>query len=377
MTVEASGLKVGAPFDIQKLVPNKKPADSTIVAFMPSLTYDCEYASMLTQSFYFYFDRQMAFEKSAKKPQVRIILVVRDSRNEAKSAQNIIGDMNVVYDEKGEMFSHFGIEDPYGKNANSTVVLLDSNEKIVHIDAGYRAQGERLKPLENKLKEITGVEMMVSAPPVQKSLKVGDTAPNFLVEGGQTLKDLRGRVVLISFYPAAFSGSFPRPYDAGPVEPLKPLKPKLDETLSAPVKFTGVPAGFSVSEGPGSIIGPPHSRPGILPDNFPISCSFQIDALDLKGTNEIKTARRILVSSSTRPLLEQWRNALRTESIVYANDPDYWISGQYASYNPAGYNNRVSVIVDQKGKIAYVDESFDAADEAVIERKINELLKKK
>jgi peroxiredoxin len=305
-----------------------------------------------------------------KTPNVRVFLVVRDGRNEAKSTQNIIGRMNVVYDEKGEVFSHFGVEAPYGKNDNSTVVLLDSNEKIALVDTAYRAQGEHLKPLESKLKALNGIDATVSTAPASKPLKVGDIAPNFLVHGGQTLRDLRGKVVLVSFYPAAFSGSFPKPYDVAPAEAGKRAS---EQTASTPAGISAAPLPQGVTKtASGSYIIDGRS----VDMKSLISCSYQILELDKQPADPIKTAKRILVSSSTPPLLEQWRSALNTSNIIYANDPDYWISKQYLSYNPAGYNNRVSVIVDQTGKIAYIDDSFDTPDEPVIEGKIKELLDK-
>jgi peroxiredoxin len=68
---------------------------------------------------------------------------------------------------------------------------------------------------------------------------------------------------------------------------------------------------------------------------------------------------------------------LGTYNIEYANDADYSVSAKYLSYNPAGYNNRVSVIIDQKGRVAYIDESFETSDEIALEAKIEELMAKK
>lgn len=348
----ASALKVGSEFDLQKLSGGDKIAGNTIVAFVPSLTYDCEYASMLTQSFFHYFDRKLAFDGSDKSPQTNIFLIVGDTKNESKSTQNILGKMTVIYDEDRELYKHYGVELPYAKNANSTVLLLDRDKKVVHLDPYYRAQGERLKPLENKLKELNGISTTLGSEPAKK-LKVGDKAPDFLIKDGQKLSDMRGEVVLVSFYPAAFSGTFPKPYVA---EPVRTETGKDGEKFSIEIV-----------------------KPGALTridDRSLMSCAFQLDALDIKPSKPGKTAKRVLVSSSTPTLLYEWGQALGTWNIIYTNDPDYSVSRQYFSYNPAGYNNRVSVIVDKKGKIAFIDESFEAADEAVIEKKISELLKK-
>lgn len=331
--VRAEKLEVGAKFPIDKLTREKNLADNTIVAFMPSLTFDCEYASMLTQSFYYYFDQRLAFEGLKKSPATRIFLIVNDKQDAAKSTQNIIGKMNVIYDEKGELFSYFGVNIPLYKNADSTALLLDSNDNIALIDEHYRSQGEHLKPLENKLKELNGIYKKVDISAQQKPLKIGDDAPDFRVNEKQRLSDLRGNVVLISFYPAAFSGTLAIP-------PVLMPNGKINITIS--------------------------------PDSL-MSCSLQLGSLDTVKLK--KDPRRIVISSSTNSLLNEWRKVLGTKNIEYANDADYSISSKYLSYNTNGYNNRVSVIINQKGKIAYIDNDFDINDEAVFIAKIEELYK--
>jgi peroxiredoxin len=330
LTIQAKTLEIGQRFPLEKLTKESAKTDNTIIVFAPTLTEDCEYASMLTQSFYYYFDQKQAFEKLPKKPETRIFFVVRDKLNAAKSTQNILGKMNVLYDEKGEYFNEFEISQPSSKNADSTVFLLDSNNKIALIDENYRSQGEHLKPLENKLKELNGINVKVSINTKQNELKVGEVAPDFQVNEIQKLSDLRGKVVLISFYPAAFSG----------------ILPKLN-SMNVPL--------FS--------------------DKDLISCAVQIEKLDLKLPTE--EAKRIVISSSTNPILFNWQKALNTQNIIYANDADYSISLKYGSYNPNGYNNRVSVIIDRKGKIAYIDKSFEAKDEEIFNKKLDELLKEK
>jgi peroxiredoxin len=364
--VRAEKLAIGATFDITKLSSVKKTADNTIIAFVPSLTYDCDYASMLTQSFYYYFDRGMAFEGLKKSPVTRIFLVVADKRNEARSHQNIIGGMEVVYDETGSIFSHFGLKAQADKNADSVVVLLDSKQKIALIDENYRAQGEHLKPLEGKLRRLNGIGTRLGNIPTPKSLKVGDRAVDFELSKDQWLSHFRGKVILLSFYPAAFSGTFPKPVEPKEMRAVAQTAPEPKSVDLAVLR--------SLTE----VLGRDEHRkfelqfdPGIT------SCSFQITALDIeKGANP-DSVKRVVVSSSTPALLEQWRQALGTENIIYANDADYSISRRYFSYNLAGYNNRVSVIIDQKGRIAYIDDHFDANDDVLLNAKIEELVAKK
>ncbi|HQU85552.1 MAG TPA: redoxin family protein, partial [Pyrinomonadaceae bacterium] len=333
--IRASNLEIGEKFPLEKLTTEKKVSDNKLVVFMPSLTYDCDYASMLTQSFYYYFDQKLAFENLAKSPQTEIFLVVNDKQNAARSTQNIFGKMNVIYDEKGEMFASFGMSLPKDKNADSTVILLDANEKIALIDKNYRAQGEHLKPLENKLKELNGIYKKTVSPTQAKPLKLGSVAPDFQVDKTTKLSNLRGNVVLLSFYPAAFSGTLPKP-----AEEISYLKvPLFTDKVNS------------------------------------MSCAVQIERLDTIKKPKLE-AKRIMISSSTDSLLGKWKDVLGTHNVEFANDADYSIAQKYFSYNPNGYNNRVSVIIDKKGKIAYIDESFDFNDEEILNKKIDELLKK-
>jgi len=328
----ADGLELGSRFEIERLSGEPSKQDTTIVAFIPSLSYDCEYASMLTQSFHYYFIERLAFEGLAKSPTTRVILVVNDDKDDAKSTQNILDGMDVIYDPKGEMYSYFGVKKPSERNSATTLVLLDSKNVVQMIDDDYKSQGEHLKPLESKLKELNNIKPTIAAITSPKRLKVGMAAPDFRIDSDTLLSDLRGKVVLVSFYPAAFSGT---------------LRPPIE--LSSLGEIT-----FSADR---------------------MSCSFQIDLIDESAKPKSET-RRILISSSTDSLLNRWQGLLGTENVQYANDPDYSISQTYLSYNPKGYNNRVSVIVDQKGKIAFIDQSFDYEDDAVISKKIDELAEK-
>ncbi|MBX7173235.1 MAG: peroxiredoxin family protein [Pyrinomonadaceae bacterium] len=334
--VNADSLEVGQKFPLEKITTENTPTDNTIIVFIPSLTEDCEYASMLTQSFYYYFDRQLAFDNLPKLPKTKIFFIVRDKVNAAQSMQNIFGKMNVIYDEGGKYFDTFGIPKPSSKNADSTVVLLDSSNTITLIDNKYRAQGEHLKPLENKLKELNGIGSNVKIKADIKELKVGETAPDFSINESQKLSDLRGKVVLISFYPAAFSGQILKKNDLGLL---------LNSPSSSP---------FSIQS---------------------TSCFIQIDLLDKKSLAK-EEAKKILISNSTQAILYNWQRLLNTRNIIYANDPDYSISLKYNSFNPNGYNNRVTVIVDRKGKIAFIDKSFENKDEKIINAKLNEMLMK-
>lgn len=336
-------LKVGERFPIEQFSPDRRNIN-TIVAFVPSLTYDTEYASMMTQGFYYYFYRRLSFPGNAtERPETRIIYVVHAKQNEGRSTQNLTGDAKVIYDRNGSLFKQFGVKEPAHINDDSTIAIIDRIGDIAYVDDAYRSQGEHLKPLENKIKELNGRK--ISLPTVVlKDIKVGRNAPNFQVNGKEQLSDMRGSVVLLSFYPAAFSGVLPRP--------------KLSEedlvVLSGNLK---------------------------LPSTRSMSCAFQIESLDklvvLPSMSAKPPMRRIAISRSSAALLTNWGNLLGTHNIEYASDLDFSVASAYSAYNTAGYHNRVSVVIDKKGKIAYIDQDYSLVDESIMNEKIDRLLAKK
>ncbi len=128
--VRSQSLRNGDVFPIERLTSGTDNASATIVAFVPSLTYDCDYASMLTQSFYYYFDQGLAFEGTATVPKTRVIIVVNDIQDGNKSKQNILGNSTVIYDASGNLFTTLGVKLPTDNNADSTVFLIEKKNNI-------------------------------------------------------------------------------------------------------------------------------------------------------------------------------------------------------------------------------------------------------
>jgi peroxiredoxin len=193
----------------------------------------------------------------------------------------------------------------------------------------YHAQGERLKPLEKTIKALLGQPDPI-APNArsQKRPRVGETAPDFAVGNGQRLSDLRGKTVLVTFYPAAFSGIIPT---ANPI----------------------------TSEGAKAVLEAKQTRM--------MMCSFQLTSLDNPSnapTHETDPSIVKLAISSAQPtLLSEWRTLLNTHDIDYISDIDYSISQQYGSYDAKhGYNQRTVFIIDKAGKIAFVDDEYTSDD---------------
>ena len=362
--IQAQNFTISDKFPIEKLDFYTTTNNPKIVVFMPSLFDDCEYASMLTNALYFYFTKGLTFQNEIVKPVFDIILVVNDTnkwnRNNSSTEridQNKTEGMTIYYDSTGMYFKKFGIMEykdtkvitndslrkgektsiapfyvgsPLVRNQSSTLFLLDINNNILLKDQDYRSQGEHLKPLDNFIKE-KFCHSKINKKFDYPKLKVGDKAPNFLID---TQKDFNGdndHLRVITFYPAAFSGT------------LKPRRQNM-EIMTCAGQLT------------------------------------KFDAMKINLTPEkskIKGIKRYAISNSTEGLLYYWENLLGISQIIFLNDRDNSIAGKYNALNTLGYNRRLTYIVDEKNTIRYIDEEFTKDSEATITAKIKEILSKK
>jgi len=356
-------------FDIEKVHFYKSTQNLKIVVFMPSLYIDSEYASMLTTSLNYYFKEGLSFKQN-NKTEIDVILVVNNYNKWQKDSiqhsqlfkhpknQNKLENISVHYDEQGLIFKSLGLDTfktsareipkegsiitsslfkPFKtdslRNESSRLYLLDENNNILLKDTNYRAQGEHLKQLENRIKKHLNIEEINTTIDINKSLKVGDKAPSIILKNipieietdlqlakdkWNILKDTTSLKV-ITFYPAPFSGILP------------------DFTENDNLRL--------------------------------LSCAVHIPSFDNSYGKNVKT---FAISSSKNKLLDLWRNALRTFSIIYLNDEDYTISKNYNAYNSKGFNNRVTYLIDKKGIIRYIDTDYTLDDQKELQNKIKE-----
>lgn len=333
----AQQVHTGDIFPLDKLPADtlyKKSPDYTILAFVPALDTSCPYGGMLSQAFYYYFTEKLAFEGRDKKPEVHVRYIVKRTQNSfaERLARSMTTGAQVLYG-ASKYFQQFSLPVPERGSASSVVFLLDKEGRVLLRDDAYEAQGEHLKPLENTLKNDAGMGEAPLAWAPLKPIEVGDVAPDFDLGDGQRLSDLKGEVVLLSFYPAAFSGR---------------LAPEL--LMDIPIEEL-------------------------------IYCGKQIREIDeiklvVDDLGTQKKYRKLMISSSTPALLKVWGETLGTNDVQYVNDPGHITSRKYSSYLPEGYNRRVSCLVDRNGRIAYIDMDYAPEDEAVLQTKMQELLAK-
>ncbi|GHA72600.1 hypothetical protein GCM10009007_12010 [Formosimonas limnophila] len=156
----------------------------------------------------------------------------------------------------------------------------------------------------------------------QNRPNVGDPAPDFTLENGRRLSDLKGKTVLITFYPAAFSGIIP---------------------TADPISNEAAKTALETKQ------------------RSMMMCSMQLTSLDETPSTSTHTIAptivKLAISSAAPKLLNEWKNLLKTHDI------DYSISQRYGSYDAAqGYNKRAVFIIDKKGKVAFVDDDYTMDD---------------
>ncbi len=315
-----------------------------LVVLMPQRS---DYGGMLRLALAAYFRQGDAFPGSP--PAIKVVQVTGEA-DSAADAPFLFMDNDCVPaggDALARIAQATGVVLPKADQADATVLLLDRNDVVRWRDDAYRAQGEHLKPLEAAVKSLLGrpdpLAPASDAPPP----RVGDAAPDFAIalppaSGMRSLgtaadsavesrlSALRGKVVLITFYPAAFSGTLPT-VDGTP-----------EQTAEAALQ---------------------RRRRQMM------SCALQLDELDTVAPDQAlrDDVVKLAISASTPELLAAWRRTLRTRDLHYVNDPDYSIARRYGSYDAAaGYNQRKVFIVGRDGTIVFVDEDYAGGDAQAI-----------
>lgn len=317
-----------------------KSDNMKIVVVMPSISDSTEYASMIVQAFKNYFVDKFSFPYDKRDSiNIDIVLLEKESKNKTDtvSENNISKSIFPLFGHKIDLFetngmyvehisdslmSQLNIPAFSDYNASSTLFLLDKNNKIILRDDDYRGQGEHLKPLEHKIKKLLGFEI-IDIQANRPNLEVGDKAPSV------PFTDYKGKISVLTFYPAAFSGVF-------------------DTNNMARIQSMRMTAMMS--------------------------CAIQVTSLDrVKIPNQ--SIRYYAISESTQEILNNWQNILATHHIHYMNDANYSITQAFGAYNEQGYANRMTVIVDKKGKIAYINDSYTLDQEDEIRKVVNSLSK--
>ncbi|MBL8263916.1 MAG: redoxin family protein [Xanthomonadaceae bacterium] len=324
-----------------------------LIVLMPARS---EYGSMLRLAFGAYFRRGHALPQSVSHERFpRTVFVTGSDATEDDGFPMLMGD-HCMPSKSPEALARIaqatGVELPKSDRADATVLLVDKDGIVRWRDDAFRAQGEHLKPLEAAVKSLLGVADTVAPAPAEDPPEVGDAAPDFVIDMPQTppwarrgggsrvpaedtrLSALRGKVVVLSFYPAAFSGTLP--LIEGDAEEI-------------------------------AVAARDRERKRMM------SCAIQLDELDALAPDHalLGDVVKLAVSASTPELLDAWRRTLRTRDLHYVNDADYGIARRYGSYDAkAGYNLRKVFVIDGAGRVAYVDEDYRPGDAGALSEAI-------
>lgn len=285
------------------------------------------------------------------------------------------------------------------------MLLLDKNQKIRYYDENYAAQGEKLKPLEESVKKVLAIKPDFEKINQVSPLNIGAKAIDFHIGNDSKLSDYFGKkIVLISFYPAAFSGELA----------LKSVINKHEQDFMGFIKSPDLPiitCAAQIKEIASISIG----LPNILQSNIRKKAFIDSTAQNIHlkfpkntsvgkiGTNRenfnspiatLPTLKKtvqptgkidstkfevITITSSELILLNLWEKLLETKNITYVNDKNYHIAQNYHSYNEAlGYNRRTLFIVDLEGNIAYIDWNYgdSTSDLQHVQNELATLLRK-
>ena len=289
-----------------------------------------DYEGMMRYAFDQYFKSQNAFSSPRHERNIQVIYI-NGSQPKNSISWPYQNDCEAISSQAAvEKLSHLvGVLLPKTNQSDATVLLLDKQNIVRWRADDYHAQGERLKPLEKTIKALLGQpDPIAPNANTQKRPNIGDIAPDFALGNDQHLSDLRGKTVLVTFYPAAFSGIIPT---------AKPITSEAAKTtLEAKQRSM-------------------------------MMCSIQLTSLDAPAStpNNVTDPHiiKLAISSAQPALLREWKNLLNTHDMNYISDIDYSISQQYGSYDAThGYNQRTVFIINKAGKIAFVDDNYTIDD---------------
>jgi alkyl hydroperoxide reductase subunit AhpC len=353
------GAEIGSHFPVEDLnvlckkeLLEKDQDVLTLVFFLPN---DSNYESMLDLAYLHYFQKMGAFADPSKIKPIRKIYIkgpaadkkAPDDKADKPSAGprplflEMLGPQKITLPSdcqlslptsnplQDKLVKQLGISFPKNDDAGASVFLVDQDHKIQWRDDDYQAQGEHLKPLERKIKSIFTVADPLAAfeKPI-KPLSIGDLAPDFTVDANTKLSDFRNKTTLVTFYPAAFSGT---------------LKTSGGCMMCCSAQIMSLASSEGISE-------------------FSSSIRF---ADEQEGKFPVE---RLAITSSTPKLLEVWQETLRAgQQVRFVNDLDYSAAQAYSSYDhEKGYNRRTVFIVDHQGKIAFIDWDYTLEDAEIV-----------
>ena len=325
---------------VQRLYDYKSD-QNLLIAFMPDITDKNTYAKVMTSAFDTYFAEGLAFRNSYGvlfgEESLKILVVTNNDRDEVMNyLTGMELDFDMVAANHMNFENFFGISKWNSPDDASHVYIVNKENKILYASHDYKGQGEKLKTVQNELFSLLGVpvndpELLTEYIPLIEGDNAREFDFEYIYTGPPTaglkqtedgrLSDYFGKkMVLLAFYPAAFS------YSCG-------AEVTRFDTF-AEEQFLNRVANSQIGN-----------------DN-----DFEI----------------LMVSQSNQYILSKWKNEMDIKNIKLVNDFTGEISMKYSSFNPLGYNRRTIFLIDKDGKVSYIDWDYKVDDEdfAIIKERL-------
>lgn len=298
----------------------------TVLAFIPSIQSTNEYADVMTASLQAYILQALGFDpeqywNSGK--YVNVIVATRDNIETVQQyAVNNQLDLTFADNSDGSFGSEFGVIQN-GDNASATVLVIDENKQIAHVDEYYRGEGEKLQVVMSKLNKLIGIEETLTTESYG-ALYEGDAARDFSFD-----------YVAINEYSSGSS-----------------------------MKQSGALSDY---------IGKKNIILGFYPAPFSMGCGMELTTFDYMVAGEesevkmpeefTKDLEVFMVSNESTDMLSKWFESMSFKNVKLISDLNADISAKYNSFNFfSGYNNRTIFLIDKQGVVRYIDWDYNVVD---------------
>ena len=301
---------------------NYKEDNTLLVAFMPQISKENNYADVMISAFDRYFAEGLAFsgqyDWEKNKSKLKILVISKNDESEIREYIEQKGiDFEMVSDINMDAANSFGISSWNSSGEGSAVYVIDKDNKIVYADNNYKGEGEKLRTVQKEIfAQLNVADLSAEIVLNDKILMPGDDAVDFsfsYVENGSLfgsenkpakLSDYIGKKnVIIAFYPAPFSMSCM-------------MEARTFDSYAEKQTITNIA-------------------------NSNIGSDEDVEIL--------------MVSNSGTGVLKSWGDDLKLKNVKLISDGSGVISRTYSSYNPLGFNNRTLFIIDKSGKLSYID----------------------
>lgn len=298
----------------------------TVLAFLPTIQNTNEYADVMTASFQAYIVQALGFDAEQFYNSGKYINVIVATGDKVETVQDYAMTMDLGYifadNSDGKLSDEYGIK-LSGDNASATVLIIDENKNIVHVDEYYRGEGEKLQVVMSKLNKMLGIEEMHTTE-TYGPLYEGDAARDFAFNY-VTIKD----------------------FETG----------------------ESVQQSGSLSD----LIGKKNILLGFYPAPFSMGCGMELSTFDYMvagENNDVKMPEEytkdleiLMVSNEGMDMLSNWFENMNFKNVKLISDLNIDISSKYNSFNFFnGYNNRTIFLIDKEGVVRYIDWDYKVID---------------